>query len=528
MNTTASSDLQKLVAGERGAVAFCAGSLTHDANHCLNGLRTTKHDHQPDTTAPRRPPGLRYASHTAILEGTMSDDQPNATDPTHPPLDAVESAASVSDAAGGLAEAPTAPMPTVSETTVPDTTVPESTVPETTLPETTVPETTVTEALQDAPANADGTDGADHSSPAEVETAAAAADAVAEEGSLTESERAAEHAGLRYQVGDIVPGVVTEVREDGVDVDLGGGALAVIPKSERVGELPAAGASVEGKVIRRQGGNGRLVLSPRRAVADRAWTSVQAAFEAGSTLTGTIKEHVKGGYIVDLGLRAFLPESLVDVRRGARLASGEQVEVAVIECEKPAGRPERVVVDRRQVRERNAASDRDAIVAQLQVGMRRTGRITAVTNFGAFVDLGGAEGLIHVSQLAHRQVADPREVVQVGQEVDVEIIDIRRERGKIALSRKSALPDPFTAFQSSHGIGDLVFGTVTSLAPFGAFVAIDGADVEGLVHISELSRYRVETADEVVSVGEGIWVKILGVDPGKRRLSLSLRRALED
>jgi small subunit ribosomal protein S1 len=144
------------------------------------------------------------------------------------------------------------------------------------------------------------------------------------------------------------------------------------------------------------------------------------------------------------------------------------------------------------------------------------------------VDLGGAEGLIHISQLAHRPVADPREIVQVGQEVDVVVIDIRRERGKVALSRKAALPDPFSAFQAQHNVGDLIFGTVTSLAPFGAFIAIDGADVEGLVHISELSRFRVETPSEVVSVGEGVWVKILGIDPAKRRLSLSLRRALEE
>ena len=354
------------------------------------------------------------------------------------------------------------------------------------------------------------------------------ADAVAAPGTLSETELAAEHAGLRYQVGDIAPGTVTASREDGVDVDLGGGAIAVVPKSELVGPAPEVGAAIEGKVIRRQGGNGRLVLSPRRAQSDRAWTSLQAAFEQGSTVTGKVKEAVKGGYIVDLGLRAFLPESLVDVRRGSRLSPGEEVEVAVIECERPAGRPERVVVDRRQVRERTASLSRDAIVAQLTVGMRARGRVTAVTNFGAFVDLGGAEGLIHISQLAHRPVADPREIVQVGQEVDVVVIDIRRERGKVALSRKAALPDPFSAFQAQHNVGDLIFGTVTSLAPFGAFIAIEGADVEGLVHISELSRFRVETASEVVSVGEGVWVKILGIDPAKRRLSLSLRRALEE
>jgi small subunit ribosomal protein S1 len=377
------------------------------------------------------------------------------------------------------------------------------------------------EAPVEAPARADAV--ADS-------TGAAAPDmnAQAAPGTLTDAERAAESAGMRYQVGDIVPATVSAVRDDGVDVDLGGGAIGVIPKSENPGVLPALGASVEGKVIRRQGGNGRLVLSPKRALQDRAWTALQTAFEQGTTVSGPVKDTVKGGYIVDLGLRAFLPESLVDVRRGSKLTIGEVVEVVVIECEKPAGRPERVVVDRRQVREKTASSARDSIVAQLAVGQRLTGRVTAVTNFGAFVDLGGAEGLIHVSQLAHRQVADPREVLSSGQEVEVVVLDIRRERGKIALSRKAALPDPFSAFGAEHKVGDLVYGSITSLAPFGAFVAIDNADVEGLIHISELSRYRVEAASEVVSVGEGVWVKILAIDPGKRRLSLSLRRAMED
>lgn len=463
----------------------------------------------------RQLPGVR-----ACPEGTMSDDQTTTADavPEPDPVGPMmpESAEPVVPVVP--AQGPAAIVADTSATAAPEA-----------APDTAAAEAPSATAASEA---ADAADAAVAAPTTDAEAPVAApktdVDAVAAPGMLNDAERAAEDAGLRYQVGDIAPGTVTATRDDGADVDLGGGAVAVVPKSEMVGPPPAVGAAIEGKVIRRQGGNGRLVLSPRRAQADRAWNALQAAFEQGTTVTGKVKESVKGGYIVDLGLRAFLPESLVDVRRGSKLQTGEEVEVAVIECERPAGRPERVVVDRRQVRERTASLSRDAIVAQLTVGQRARGRITAVTNFGAFVDIGGAEGLIHVSQLAHRQVADPREVVQVGQEVDVVVIDIRRERGKVALSRKAALPDPFSSFQTQHAIGDLVFGTVTSLAPFGAFIAIDGADVEGLVHISELSRYRVETPSEVVSVGEGVWVKVLGIDAAKRRLSLSLRRALEE
>ena len=277
-------------------------------------------------------------------------------------------------------------------------------------------------------------------------------------------------------------------------------------------------------------GNLRYVISPRRAARARSWTRLLAAFESGEVVTGSVVEATKGGLIVDLGLRAFLPESLIDVRRVNKPAEliGQQVSVVVIECTKNADRPgERIVVSRKPIREKERAQSRQQLMGEITVGDRRRGRISALVPFGAFVDLGGVEGLIHVSELAHRQVAKPDDVVSVGDEVDVVVLEVNTEKRKIALSRKRALPDPWNSFQTRHQVGDLVFGTVTGLAPFGVFIALEGEELEGLVHISELSRFRVEEASEVVNVGEGVWVKILEIAPDKKRLALSLRRALE-
>ena len=342
-----------------------------------------------------------------------------------------------------------------------------------------------------------------------------------------------------YQTGDIVPGVITAIGANGIEVDLDG-ELAVIPKAELVdGTDPAVGESVEGMVIRHQAGSGRYVISPKRAAKSRAWLKIVAAFESGETMEGVVTETTKGGLIVNLGLRAFLPESLIDVRKPADTKSfiGQTVTVKIIECEKLSGeraaaerRSEKLVVNRKITMEGDRKAAKQALMASLNVGDRKTGKVTALTDFGAFVDIGGVEGLIHISELAHRQVASAAEVVKVGEQVEVVIVEIKTERGKIGLSRKRALPNPWTQFAENHKVGDLVFGQVTGLAPFGAFVLVEGEGhdpVEGLVHISELSRFRVEEASEVVAVGEGVWTQVLAIEPEKKRVSLSLRRALE-
>jgi small subunit ribosomal protein S1 len=342
-----------------------------------------------------------------------------------------------------------------------------------------------------------------------------------------------------YQTGDIVPGLITAIGANGIEVDLDG-ELAVIPKAELVdGTDPAVGESVEGMVIRHQAGSGRYVISPKRAAKSRAWLKILAAFESGETMEGVVTETTKGGLIVNLGLRAFLPESLIDVRKPADTKSfiGQTVTVKIIECEKLSGeraaaerRSEKLVVNRKITMEGDRKAAKQALMASLSVGDRKTGKVTALTDFGAFVDIGGVEGLIHISELAHRQVASASDVVKVGEQVDVVIVEVKTERGKIGLSRKRALPNPWTQFAENHKVGDLVFGQVTGLAPFGAFVLVEGEGhdpVEGLVHISELSRFRVEEASEVVAVGEGVWTQVLAIEPEKKRVSLSLRRALE-
>jgi small subunit ribosomal protein S1 len=343
-----------------------------------------------------------------------------------------------------------------------------------------------------------------------------------------------------YQPGDIVPGLITVIGPNGIEADLGEGELAVIPKAELVeGHEPIIGEQIEGTVVRHQAGSGRYVISPKRAHRTRSWTRIEAAFEAGEPISGVVKSTTKGGLILDLGIRAFLPESLIDVRKVSNIGSlvGTTMIVKIVECEKITGeqaaterRSEKIVVNRRVIIEKERQAERAALLSSVKVGERRTGTITALTDFGAFVDIGGGEGLIHISELAHRQIAKPSDVVKVGDSVDVVVLDVKADRNKISLSRKATLPNPWDQFSALHKPGDLVFGTVSGLAAFGVFVTIEGEGfepVEGLVHISELSRFRVEQASDVVAVGEGVWSQILSIDSEKRRVALSMRRALE-
>lgn len=352
------------------------------------------------------------------------------------------------------------------------------------------------------------------------------------------SEAVVDPASFKYQPGDIVPGTISQVGANGIEADLGDGDIAVIPRAEIEGD-PEVGHPIEGLVMKHQAGTGRYVISPKRAAKARAWAKLVEAFESKTPVTGRVLDTTKGGLIVDLGLRAFLPESLVDVRKTGNLSAlvGTDVTVMVIECEKLSGevaakerRSEKVVVNRKILRERERKAMRDRLMTTLQPGDRMTGTVTALTDFGVFVDIGGAEGLVHVSELAHRNVAKPSDVVSVGQDLDVVVLEVKADKGKISLSHKATLASPWQLLKERHKVGDLVYGSVTSLAPFGAFVLVEGEGftIEGLIHVSELSRYRVESPSEVVNVGEGVWTKILAIEPEKRRLSLSLRRALEE
>ena len=234
---------------------------------------------------------------------------------------------------------------------------------------------------------------------------------------------------------------------------------------------------------------------------------------------------VKGGLILDIGLRGFLPASLVDLRRVRDLQPyvGKEIECKIIELDKNRNN---VVLSRRAYLEETQREQRDEFLTNLKPGEIREGVVSSVVNFGAFVDLGGMDGLVHVSELSWKHVDHPSSVVQVGDEVTVQVLDVDLSRERISLSLKATQQDPWQEFAGSHEVGELVYGRVTKLVPFGAFVQV-GEGIEGLVHISEMAVHHVEAPEQVVTPGEELWVKIIDIDLDRRRISLSIKQAAE-
>jgi small subunit ribosomal protein S1 len=240
---------------------------------------------------------------------------------------------------------------------------------------------------------------------------------------------------------------------------------------------------------------------------------------------GPVIEVVKGGLILDIGLRGFLPASLVELRRVRDLQPyvGRELEAKIIELDKNRNN---VVLSRRAYLEEAQRSQRDEFLTNLKPGEVRKGVVSSVVNFGAFVDLGGMDGLIHVSELSWKHVDHPGQVVQVGDHVTVRVLDVDLDRERISLSLKATQADPWQEFANAHRVGELVYGRVTKLVPFGAFVQV-GDGIEGLVHISEMAVHHVDQPDQVVTPGEELWVKIIDIDLARRRISLSIKQAAE-
>src|SRR5215468_740806 len=290
-------------------------------------------------------------------------------------------------------------------------------------------------------------------------------------------------------------------------------------------EVVQVGEHVEALVLQKEDKEGRLILSKKRAQYERAWGRIEEIMASGGTITGPVIEVVKGGLILDIGLRGFLPASLVDLRRVRDLHPfvGQELECKIIELDRNRNN---VVLSRRAFLEESQSEGRKTFLQSLQKGERRKGTVSSIVNFGAFVDLGGVDGLVHVSELSWKHVDHPQEVVSVGQEVEVEVLDVDLDRERVSLSLKSTQEDPWQQFARTHQIGQVVPGRVTKLVPFGAFVRVDDG-IEGLVHISELAERHVEIPEQVVQVGEEIFVKIIDIDLDRRRISLSLKQANE-
>src|SRR5438270_8357117 len=268
--------------------------------------------------------------------------------------------------------------------------------------------------------------------------------------------------------------------------------------------------------------DGRLIMSKKRARFEKAWRRIETAAESGEPVEGTVIEVVKGGLIIDLGVRGFLPASLVDIRRVPNLDEymGTKIECKVIDLNRSRNN---VVLSRRAVLEEERKEQRQEILDRLQPGMIIEGQISNIVDFGAFVDLNGIDGLIHISELSWSHVNHPSEVLEIGQDVEVKVLDIDRDRQRISLGLKQTQEDPWQRVVDTYHVGDELEGKVTKVVTFGAFVEIlDG--VEGLVHISELAPHHVENPREVVLPGDEIRVKILEIDSERRRLSLSVKR----
>ncbi len=332
--------------------------------------------------------------------------------------------------------------------------------------------------------------------------------------------------------GQLVEGTVVRVDKDEVLLDIGYKSEGVIPPRElsiRNGvdpnEVVAVGEKIEAVVLQREDRDGRLILSKKRAQYERAWGRIEEIKEGDGIVSGSVIEVVKGGLIVDIGLRGFLPASLVDLRRVRDLQPfiGTTIDAKIIELDKNRNN---VVLSRRAWLEETQKEQREEFLHNLRPGEIRMGVVSSVVNFGAFVDLGGMDGLVHVSELSWKHVDHPGSVVTVGDEIEVQVLEVDLGRERISLSLKATQQDPWQEFAGAHQVGELVYGRVTKLVPFGSFVQV-GDGIEGLVHISEMSAHHVELPEQVVTPGEELWVKIIDLDLQRRRISLSVKQAAE-
>src|SRR5487761_1888897 len=337
---------------------------------------------------------------------------------------------------------------------------------------------------------------------------------------------------VEFEDGDIVKGTVVKVDRDEVLLDIGFKSEGVIPGRELsirhdvdAHEIVAVGDEVEALVLQKEDKEGRLVLSKKRAQYERAWGTIEKTKEENGVVRGPVIEVVKGGLILDIGLRGFLPASLVELRRVRDLQPyiGRELDAKIIELDKNRNN---VVLSRRQWLEQTQSEVRSEFLNQLAKGQVRKGVVSSVVNFGAFVDLGGVDGLVHVSELSWKHIDHPSEVVEVGQEVTVEVLDVDMDRERVSLSLKATQEDPWQQFARTHQIGQIVPGKVTKLVPFGSFVRVEEG-IEGLVHISELAERHVEIPEQVVQVEDDIFVKVIDIDLERRRISLSLKQANE-
>ena len=328
--------------------------------------------------------------------------------------------------------------------------------------------------------------------------------------------------------GSLLMATVVDVRDDLVIVNAGLKSEGVIPAqqfTDENGELTVdVGDTVEVALDTVEDGFGETRVSREKARRVRAWAQLEAAYEAGETVKGHITGKVKGGFTVDLnGIRAFLPGSLVDVRpvRDTSYLEGKELEFKVIKLDQ---RRNNVVVSRRAVVESEYSAEREELLKNLQEGQTVKGVVKNLTEYGAFLDLGGIDGLLHITDMAWKRVKHPSEVVEVGQELEVKVLKFDRERNRVSLGLKQLGEDPWVDIARRYPVGTRLFGKVTNIADYGCFVEIEEG-VEGLVHVSEMDwTNRNVSPSKVVSIGDEVEVMILDIDEERRRISLGIKQ----
>ena len=371
--------------------------------------------------------------------------------------------------------------------------------------------------------------------------------------------------------GDVVEGVVMRADPEGILVNVGHKAEGIIPPGEMRSlsrddtNMPEVGDDIVAYVIRGESAEGAAILSLDKAIGEQGWMTLQKALESGENLTGRIVDFNRGGCIVDVAnIQAFVPMSqLMSVSRNelrrireARESSpesqedqdaeaqdsqesqdsqdtpespeqryiGNEIEVKVLELNRTRNR---AILSERQAVQGQREARKAKLIADLVIGERRHGTVSGISSFGAFVDLGGADGLVHISELSWTPVRSPEDVVKVGQEVDVQVLSIDAVNNRIALSIKRLQPEPWETIHERLHVGDIVDATVTKLADFGAFARVEGS-VEGLIHISELAPRMIQHPREVVREGDEVRLKVLRIEPDRRRLGLSLVQAEQE
>lgn len=333
--------------------------------------------------------------------------------------------------------------------------------------------------------------------------------------------------------GEVVRGTVVHVGQDEVMVDIGAKSEGVIPIRElscceitSPQDVVKVGDEIEVYVLKAEDNEGKLILSKEKADAEKAWAVLEEVLESRAPVKGVVREVVKGGLLVDVGVRAFLPASLVERGYVEDLTKylGQEIKARVIELNRPR---KKVILSRKSVLEEEFAVLRQERLGSLQEGEVVRGEVRRLTQFGAFVDIGGVDGLLHISEMSWHRINHPSEVVKVGDDLDVKVLKVDRENEKISLGLKQVLPNPWDTVSEKYPVGSIVKAKVVRLAPFGAFVQIEPG-VEGLVHISHLADRHVAKPDEVVSEGEEVDVKVLSVDPAEKRIRLSIREVAKE